>query len=225
MMLVIFPLAIVASFFGRINGGNAIYKICMLWGDLWYFLIGIRHKNIYESPLEKDKQYIFVANHISYLDAPMIVKSLRRPMRALGKYEMSKVPVFGFIYRRAVVMVDRRDAEKRAKSVRILKSILRRGISVFIFPEGTFNLTKKPLKSFFDGSFRIAIETQTPIKPLLFLDAYNRMNHESIFSLNPGRSRTIFLETIDVDRYTMADVERLKQDVYALMERRLSEMD
>ena len=62
MMLVIFPLAIVASFFGRINGGNAIYKICMLWGDLWYFLIGIRHKNIYESPLEKDKQYIFVAN-------------------------------------------------------------------------------------------------------------------------------------------------------------------
>ena len=144
-------------------------------------------------------------------------------MRALGKYEMSKVPVFGFIYRRAVVMVDRRDAEKRAKSVRILKSILRRGISVFIFPEGTFNLTKKPLKSFFDGAFRIAIETQTPIKPLLFLDAYNRMNHESIFSLNPGRSRTIFLETIDVDRYTMADVERLKQDVYALMERRLIE--
>jgi 1-acyl-sn-glycerol-3-phosphate acyltransferase len=222
-MLVIFPLAIVASFFGRINGGNAIYKICMLWGDLWYFLIGIRHKNIYESPLEKDKQYIFVANHISYLDAPMIVKSLRRPIRALGKSEMSKVPVFGFIYRRAVVMVDRRDAERRAQSVRILKSVLRRGISVFIFPEGTFNLTKKPLKSFFDGAFRIAIETQTPIKPLLFLDAYNRMNHKSIFSLNPGKSRTIFLETIDVDRYTMADVERLKQDVYALMERKLIE--
>jgi 1-acyl-sn-glycerol-3-phosphate acyltransferase len=222
-MLVIFPLAIVASFFGRINGGNAIYKICMLWGDLWYFLIGIRHKNIYESPLETDKQYIFVANHISYLDAPMIVKSLRRPIRALGKSEMSKVPVFGFIYRRAVVMVDRRDAERRAQSVRILKSVLRRGISVFIFPEGTFNLTKKPLKSFFDGAFRIAIETQTPIKPLLFLDAYNRMNHKSIFSLNPGKSRTIFLETIDVDRYTMADVERLKQDVYALMERKLIE--
>jgi 1-acyl-sn-glycerol-3-phosphate acyltransferase len=222
-MLVIFPLAIVASFFGRINGGNAIYKICMLWGDLWYFLIGIRHQNIYESPLEKDKQYIFVANHISYLDAPMIVKSLRRPIRALGKSEMSKVPVFGFIYRRAVVMVDRRDAERRAQSVRILKSVLRRGISVFIFPEGTFNLTKKPLKSFFDGAFRIAIETQTPIKPLLFLDAYNRMNHKSIFSLNPGKSRTIFLETIDVDRYTMADVERLKQDVYALMERKLIE--
>ena len=222
-MIVVFLLATIASFFGRIKGGNAIYRICMAWGDVWYFLIGIHHRNIYESPLEKDKQYIFVANHISYLDAPMIVKSLRRPIRALGKVEMSKVPVFGYIYRKAVVMVDRRDAEKRAQSVRILKSVLRRGISIFIFPEGTFNLTNRPLKSFFDGAFRIAIETQTPIKPLLFLDSYNRMNHTSIFSLNPGKSRKIFLETIDVDQYTMADVEKLKQHVFALLERRLIE--
>jgi 1-acyl-sn-glycerol-3-phosphate acyltransferase len=222
-MIIVFALAIPASFFGRTKGGNAIYRICMAWGDVWYFFIGIHHKNVYETPIEKDKQYIFVANHISYLDAPMIVKSLRRPIRALGKAEMSKVPVFGYIYRRAVVMVDRRDAEKRAQSVRILKSVLKRGISIFIFPEGTFNLTNKPLKSFFDGAFRIAIETQTPIKPMLFLDAHTRMDYESIFSLNPGRSRTIFLETIEVDGYTLPDVERLKQDVYALMERKLLE--
>jgi 1-acyl-sn-glycerol-3-phosphate acyltransferase len=120
-------------------------------------------------------------------------------------------------------MVDRRDAEKRARSVRVLKSVLRRGISIFIFPEGTFNLTRKPLKEFFDGAFRIAIETQTPIKPMLFLDAYNRMNYHSIFSLNPGRSRTIFLETIEVKGYTMTDVQKLKQKVYGLMERKLIE--
>jgi len=222
-MVAVFPLAIIASFFGRIRGGNAIYRICMAWGDVWYFLIGIRHRNVFESPLEKDKQYIFVANHISYLDAPLIVKSLRRPIRALGKFEMSKVPVFGFIYRKAVVMVDRRDAERRARSVRILKSVLRRGISIFIFPEGTFNETKKPLKSFFDGAFRIAIETQTPIRPLLFLDGYTRMNHATIFSLNPGKSRTIFLDTIEVNGYNMTDVEKLKQQVYELMERKLIE--
>jgi 1-acyl-sn-glycerol-3-phosphate acyltransferase len=136
---------------------------------------------------------------------------------------MSKVPVFGFIYRKAVVMVDRRDAERRARSVRTLKSVLRRGISIFIFPEGTFNETKKPLKSFFDGAFRIAIETQTPIRPLLFLDGYTRMNHATIFSLNPGKSRTIFLDTIEVNGYNMTDVEKLKQQVYELMERKLIE--
>ena len=222
-MIIVFPFAIIASFFGQIKGGNAIYRLCMLWGDVWCFLIGIHHRNTYESPIEKDKQYIFVANHISYLDAPVIVKSLRRPIRALGKYEMSRVPVFGFIYRKAIVMVDRRDAEKRARSVRVLKSVLKKGVSIFIFPEGTFNLTNKPLKEFFDGAFRIAIETQTPIKPLLFLDAYNRMNYKSIFSLNPGRSRTVYLETIPVNGYTMTDVQKLKQKVYDLMEKKLIE--
>jgi 1-acyl-sn-glycerol-3-phosphate acyltransferase len=222
-MIIVFPFVIIASFFGRIQGGNAIYRLCILWGDMWCFLIGIRHRNKYEASFQKDKQYIFVANHISYLDAPLIVKSIRQPIRALGKYEMSRVPIFGYIYSRAVVMVDRRDAEKRARSVRNLKSVLRKGVSIFIFPEGTFNLTRKPLKSFFDGAFRIAIETQTPIQPLLFLDGYNRMNYESVFSLNPGESRTIFLESIDVTGYTMADVEKLKKRVHELMERKLIE--
>ena len=120
-------------------------------------------------------------------------------------------------------MVDRRDAEKRARSVRTLKSVLRRGISIFIFPEGTFNLTHRPLKDFFDGAFRIAIETQTPIKPLLFLNAYDRMHYKSVFSLNPGKSRTIFLEEVDVSGLTMTDLAKLKQRVYDLMERKLIE--
>ena len=222
-MLLVFPFAVIASFFGKISGGNAIYRLCMLWGDVWCFLIGIRHKNIYESPVEKERQFIFVANHISYFDSPVIVKSLRRPIRVLGKYEMSKLPVFGFIYRKVIVMVDTRDAEKRAKSVRQLKGVLRKGISIFIFPEGTFNLTAAPLKEFFDGAFRIAIETQTPIKPLLFLDAYERMNYKSFFSLNPGRSRTVFLDTIEVNGYAMADVQQLKEKVYEVMERKLVE--
>ncbi len=223
IMVAIFPFVIVASFFGRIKGGNAIYRLCMLWGDIWCFLIGIRHRNVYETPMDRNKQYIFVANHISYLDAPIIVKSLRRPIRALGKYEMSKVPIFGYIYKKAIVMVDRRDAEKRARSVRILKSVLKRGISIFIFPEGTFNQTHKPLKDFFDGAFRIAIETQTPIKPLLFMNAYDRMHYDSVFSLNPGKSKTVFLEEVDVSGLRMADLSKLKQRVHDLMERKLIE--
>ncbi|HKP32449.1 MAG TPA: lysophospholipid acyltransferase family protein [Chitinophagaceae bacterium] len=223
LMIIVFPFVIIASLFGKIKGGNAVYKLCTVWGDAWWFLIGIRHKNIYESPVEKNKQYIFVANHISYLDAPIIVKSFRMPIRVLGKIEMTKVPIFGYIYKNAIVTVDRRDAERRAKSVRILKSVLRKGISIFIFPEGTFNTTGKPLKDFFDGAFRMAIETQTPIKPALFLDGYSRMNYRSLFSLNPGRSRTIFLEEVDVSAYSMHDVQKLKEEVYSIMRAKLME--
>lgn len=221
MLLIIFPLVLIASLFGKIRGGNMIYRICMYWADAWYFMIGIWHRNIFEAPHDKSKQYIFVANHISYLDGPVLVKTLRQPIRALGKIEMQKIPLFGFIYSYAVVKVDRGDAEHRAKSIRNLKSVLNKGISIIIFPEGTFNMKNVPLLPFYDGAFRIAIETQTPIKPILFLDAYDRMHYRSVFSLNPGRSRSVFLPEIPVEGLTMDNLAELKERVRGMMEEKL----
>jgi 1-acyl-sn-glycerol-3-phosphate acyltransferase len=223
-MLLVFPFAVIASFWGRTIGGNFLYKICRFWADAWFFSIGIFHKNIFEHPLKKDKQYIFVANHISYLDIPIIFKAIRkRSLRVLGKSEMKSIPIFGFIYSFGAVMVDRGNTEKRAKSVRHLKSILKKGISIFIFPEGTFNETHKPLKDFYDGAFRIAIETKTPIKPILFMDGYDRMNYKSIFSLTPGRSRSIFLDEVSVEEFSLKEVALLRKKVYGLMEQKLLE--
>jgi 1-acyl-sn-glycerol-3-phosphate acyltransferase len=122
--------------------------LCRLWADIWFFLIFIWHKKIFEAPHDKSKPFIFVSNHISYLDAAIIPKAYRQPIRPLGKVEMSKVPVFGFIYRNAIVTVDRSSATNRANSIRVLKSLIKKGISVMVFPEGTFNMTTKPLKDF-----------------------------------------------------------------------------
>ncbi|MEO7984601.1 MAG: lysophospholipid acyltransferase family protein, partial [Bacteroidota bacterium] len=201
VMLLIFPFAIIASFFGRIRGGNMVMRLCMLWADIWFLLIFVWFKKIYESPHNKSKPHIFLSNHISYLDAAMIPKAYRQPIRPLGKVEMSKVPVFGFIYRNAIVTVDRSSAGNRANSVRILKSLINKGISVLVFPEGTFNMGTSPLKEFYDGAFRVAIETQTPVKPVLFLDAYRRMPYESLFSMSPGPSRILYLDEIPVSSY------------------------
>lgn len=198
-------------------------RLCMLWADIWFPLIFIFHKKIYETPFNKKQAYIFVSNHISYLDAASIVKAFRQPFRPLGRVEMSKVPVFGFIYRNAIVTVDRSSPANRASSVRILKSVINKGISVLVFPEGTFNMTTEPLKEFYDGAFRVAIETQTPVKPVLFLDAYRRMPYESLFLMTPGQSRIVYLEEISVKGYTAADVEKLKQQVYVIMEKKLIE--
>lgn len=223
LMLLLFPFILIAALFGRITGGNMIYRICMFWGDCWFFLVFIYHHNYHEQPLDKNKQYIFIANHISYLDAPLIVKAIRQPIRALGKTEMGNVPVFGFIYKYAVVRVDRSSADNRAKSVRNMKSILKKGISIIVFPEGTFNKTHNPLKDFYDGAFRVAVEAQMPIKPILFLDMYDRLNYQSIFSLTPGKSRAVFLEEVPVENLTQRDVPQLKQNVYDLMDRKLRE--
>jgi 1-acyl-sn-glycerol-3-phosphate acyltransferase len=225
IMLLIFPFVLLATLFGRIKGGNMVYRLCGYWADIWFFLIGIWQKKIFEAPHDKSKPYIFVSNHISYIDAAILPKAIRQPTRPLGKIEMSKVPIFGLIYRNAIVTVDRSSATNRANSVRILKSVLSKGISVMVFPEGTFNMTDEPLKDFYDGAYRIAIETQTPIKPVLFLDAYRRMPYESLLAMTPGISRILYVEEIPVNGYTLNDIAKLKAEVYTVMKKKLLEYD
>ncbi len=222
LMLGLFPFIVLASLLGKVKGGNLIFQICTFWARTCMLFWGIRHRNIFEAPHDFSKPAILVFNHISYMDIPVLMCAFRRQrIRVLGKAEMSRVPIFGFIYRNAVVTVDRSDMRHRARSVSVLKQVLRKNISIVIAPEGTFNMGSRPLKDFYDGAFRIAIDTQTPIKPVLLLDAYDRLHYRSIFSLTPGKSRAVFLQEVPVSGYGAADVGKLKQLVYERMEKGL----
>ncbi|HTB51649.1 MAG TPA: lysophospholipid acyltransferase family protein [Ferruginibacter sp.] len=221
-LLISFPIVVVASFFGKIRGGNFIFAVCRLWTDIQLILCGVFHRNIYEVPHDNSKQYVFVVNHISYMDIPIMLQAVRKQhFRILGKAEISKVPLFGLIYRNVVILVDRTSTSKRATSAKQLTSVIKKGISVLICPEGTFNETHRPLKEFYDGAFKIAIETQTPVKPILFLDTYDLLNYNSMLSLTPGRSRAVYLDEISVEGLTVKDTKALKDKVYKIMEERL----
>ncbi|MCC6259012.1 MAG: 1-acyl-sn-glycerol-3-phosphate acyltransferase [Chitinophagaceae bacterium] len=218
LMFALFPFVLVALLLGREKGGNMVYSICRFWADTALFLWGIKPVCLYETPLE-NRASIYVFNHISYMDIPAILVSLRhRNFRILAKAEMAKIPVFGTFYKAATVMVDRSNPEKRAESVKTLVLLLKNNISVVIAPEGTFNTTGKPLKEFYNGAFRIAIETKTPIRPMLFLDTYSLLNYHSIFSQCPGKCRTVFLPEIPVDGYYPGEEDKLKAAVFKIME-------
>lgn len=218
-MLIIFPFVLLAIFFGQPTSGNIVIHLCRAWSDYWLFCIGIRNRNIIVEPIDPKRHYVFVANHISYLDIPVIFQPIRKnSFRVLGKSEMSKIPIFGTLYKLAVVLVDRSSQSHRARSIATLKKVLNKNISIFIFPEGTFNETGKPLKSFYDGAFRIAIETETPIKPIVYLDTIDLMHYGTLFSLKPGVSRAVILPEISVDGMTMEDLPALKQQVHNVME-------
>ncbi len=222
IMFLLMPAFLVAFVRSGVKGGNLIYKLAGIWADSFFFLTGVRTRIIFEEEPEWSRQFVFVSNHISYLDIPMMVKVIRQqPVRILGKAEMAKVPIFGSIYKKGAVLVDRSNPEKRSESVRALLGFIAEGISIFICPEGTFNKTPAPLKNFYDGAFRIAIETQTPIRPILFPDTYDRLNYHSLFSLTPGRSRAIFLSEISVEGMTLEDLPVLKQQVFEQMEQGL----
>ena len=219
VMLLLIPFFIFSFLLPEIKGGNLLYKICRFWADTFFLLIGVHHTNIYEEKHDVHRQYIFVSNHISYLDIPMMMKAIRhQDVRVLGKAEMTKIPIFGYIYKKGAVLVNRKSQVKRLESVENLIYFLRKRISVFICPEGTFNTTHKPLKSFYSGAFKIAIETQKPIRPILFLDTYDRLSYMNIFSLNPGRCRAVYLAETATDKLTMADLPMLKEKIYTQME-------
>jgi 1-acyl-sn-glycerol-3-phosphate acyltransferase len=220
IMLLILPPIFLASSFGRIKGGNIIYYFLWFWSRTWFPLVGMRVKRIYKCE-KNDQPCIFVVNHRSYLDAALAVGIMRLPFRPLGKIELQKVPLFGFIYKNAVVPVDRGNARARSRSVREMMATLKEGVSILIFPEGTTNETSQPLTTFHNGAFRMAIETQTPIQPVLYLDNGDRLPHISYFKINPGRCRVVYLPYVPVAGLTMDDLPALKQKVFDIMEKEL----
>ena len=219
-MLLISPIIFVFSFFG-VKGTNVNYRVVNLWAKSWFFLIGIHNKIIYDKPHDKNKQYVFVSNHKSYMDAPSIALSITQPFRVLGQYETSTIPLLGYIWKTCVITIKRDESGSRVESIRRLKSEISKGVSIFIFPEGKFNDTDKLLSDFFDGAFRIAIETQTPIKPMLLLDTDKRLHHSSLFGLTPGINRVVYLDEVRVDGLTIKDTKKLKEKVYSMMEEKL----
>jgi 1-acyl-sn-glycerol-3-phosphate acyltransferase len=200
-----------------------MYKLLRFFGGLWFFLVGIRQQFIYESTPSSEQQYIFVANHIAYVDAVIAILSVKHYFRPIGKAELLKVPIFGFIYKFCVVTVNRSSAEDRARSLDDLRKILSKGISVFVFPEGTFNMGDAPLKELYDGAFKLAVETGKSIQPILFLDAYDRMHYRHFFTLTLGKSRSVYLEPINPTDYPNASFKDLKQIVADKMSQKLLE--
>ena len=208
--------------FSKNKLSKRVYKICRYWAKAFSILIGVRHIEIFEDKHDFKKPHIFVANHNSYMDIPPIVQLKHQPIKPLGKFESSKIPIFGWIYRAAVIMVDRSSPDKRAKSLRNLKAALHKKTSIFIFPEGTFSMTEEqPMKEFYNGAFKLAIEMQVPIQPILMIDAIDRMHYSSVFTLTPGKNRVVYLPTVHIDGYTMEDIDKLKYKVYQMMDKGL----
>jgi 1-acyl-sn-glycerol-3-phosphate acyltransferase len=222
LMIILLPFFILPFVFGERTGGIIAYFFIKLWATLFSFLTQIRYRFIDRDKIDRKQTYIYVCNHNSYLDTPGMVLALPGHFRPLGKVEMKKAPIFGWFYPYLVVMVDRSSLESRKRSIMEMKNKLRRGISIFIFPEGKMNRTSQPMTDFYDGAFRIAIETQTPVMPMVMLNSRKLMPRDKP-EMHPGTINIIFLDPIPTKGLQMSDVSALKQRVYELMKAKLEE--
>ena len=122
-------------------------------------LRGIEH-------VRPDESYILVSNHASILDIPAIIHSAPFPVRFMAKKSLTWFPVFGwYIYFSGHILVDRLSPPSALKSMRKAISLLRRGISIIVFPEGT-RTPDGEVKDFKRGAFLIAQHSKYPVLPV-----------------------------------------------------------
>jgi len=219
--LLLFPVFVILSFFGN-RGRRAIWQVIRAWSFAWFFLIGMQVKLRYSGARPGKKQpFIVVANHSSYIDVPLIFRAVPFFVRPLAKAELAKVPLFGYLYRQMAVLVDRSDNKSKAHSIQKLRRALSREGSIFIFPEGTFNETEQPLKFFYDGAFRLALQTRTPLLPVIFPDAVDRWHYQGVFHWSRGTITARFLPPVAVEPFLPNDIQGLKSKIFRMMEEAL----
>lgn len=208
-MIILLPGILLPILFGQ-QYGNIAYTFLKIWSWIFSKLTFIRYKIRHRDRINRKESYIYTSNHTSFLDAPGLSLGVPTQFRPLAKKELKKIPIFGLIVQVVTIIVDRSSAESRRKSIDHLKKMLARGISILIFPEGTQNRTGDPLQPFYDGAFRIAIQTQTAIAPIVILNA-GKLMPPSGLEVRPGRIEVIFAEPIEVKGMSMNDLPELKK--------------
>jgi 1-acyl-sn-glycerol-3-phosphate acyltransferase len=168
--------------------------------------------------LEASQPVIYVANHQSGLDMSIFGALYPRRTVVVGKKELLYIPFFGLYFKAAGNIVINR--EKRVSAVAGLtgavSSIHDKGVSVWIFPEGTRNRTSAALGPFKKGAFYMALQAKVPIVPVICEPLGELVNWKEKKLLS-GRIRVKVLPAIDTSTYGPKDVERLSQDVHQIM--------
>ena len=138
---------------------------------------------------------------------------MKNPAVFVGKKEVAKLPLFGYVFRKTSIWVDRSNAESRKKVYILAQKKLNQGLSIAIFPEGLVPEESVTLAPFKNGAFRLAIEHQIPIVPMTFYDVKKRFSW-TFFSGWPGKLRVKIHKFIQTEGLTLDDMESVKKQAF-----------
>lgn len=222
VFLVLFPLLMIPILFpGQYRLVGVINR---WWAKLVFILSFFPYRIEVRGRLDKSRQYIFCPNHFSYLDIPTMGLN---PHNAIfvGKNEMERIPLFGFMYRRLHITVDR--SKLKSRFITMVKTLeaLDAGKSLVIYPEGGIISTSPPnLSSFKDGAFRAAIEKQIPIVPVTIPHNWILLP-DGEFVVNLGLITVIFHEPVETEGCTLEDIDKLKDTVREVISTELAKQN
>jgi 1-acyl-sn-glycerol-3-phosphate acyltransferase len=203
----------------RPSGKGVVHTLNRFWSKLSISMWAVPVEVVRESPELAPRPCVYVANHGSYIDIMMMFKFIPGFLNMMGKASLAKVPVWGPIFGRVYITVDRSSAVSRGRAMVAARQSLAAGISVAIFAEGRISPTPgRELLPLQDGAFQLAIEAGVPLVPVGM-----PLNHMFMPDVEKGlrvryhRLKIVFHQPISTVGLTLADLPALKQRVGALL--------
>ena len=216
MLIVFIPIWII-SYTPEPFRARALHLIFRVWMGVYMPLCFCPVFRKGKKNFKKGERYVVVINHNSLADIPVSSPWIPGPNKTLAKVEMSKIPLFGVIYKCGSIIVDRKNENSRRESFTKMQETLNMGIHLCLYPEGTRNKTSQPMQPFFDGAFVTAVKAQKPIIPgVIFNTGRILPYYKKIWAL-PMPIRIHFLEPIPTEGLTLNDVPALKERVHNIM--------
>lgn len=213
LFILLFPFFLIPILFPKQHALTGVLN--RVWAYAMFPLIAMPFRIEERKRLDRKQQYVFVPNHFSYLD---IATMGFNPVNAVfvGKSDMEKVPLFGFMYHKLHITVNRASLSSRVNTLKRAMQAVDEGKSLVIFPEGGILTKHAPaMIKFKDGAFRIAIEKQIPIVPVTIPNNWIILPDQEPLLLRWGLMKVIFHEPIDTKGITLKDVDTLKDQAYS----------
>jgi len=168
--------------------------------------------------IDKKSSYVFMANHLSFMDGPLLFMIIPQSVRVLLKKEAFRIPILGLAMRQiGFIPVDRKGLKGGRKSIEKAAYLIKeKGYSFLIFPEGTRSRNGL-LQPFKRGGFFIAVNTQAPIFPVSIKGTYELMPPKSFF-VKRGKVKVTFHEPVQVRGYDRNNLPELIDEVRSFIQ-------
>ena len=216
MFIVFIPIWII-SLLPEPQRARALHIVFRIWMGVYMPLVFCPVFRKGKKNFKKGERYVVVINHNSLADIPVSSPWIPGPNKTLAKVEMSKIPLFGVIYKCGSIIVDRKNESSRRESFTKMQETLNMGIHLCLYPEGTRNKTTQPIQPFFDGAFVTAVKAQKPIMPGIIFNTGKALPHNKKLWAWPMPICIHFLDPIPTEGLTLNDVPALKEKVHNIM--------
>lgn len=212
-MLIMVLVVLTISWMKDYQRTRTFMAISRIWMSVFFILTGVRRIYKGREKFKAGETYVVVCNHNTFMDVLIGTVGVPGANKTIAKAELANIPLFGLIYRSGSVLVDRKSEASRKQSFIRMKEVIEQGMHMCIYPEGTRNRTKDPLKKFHDGAFRLAVDTQKQIIPSLIFHSTKVMPPQKAFYYWPHPMEMHFLDPVSPGN----SVEELKERVFRIM--------